>query len=128
MTENKRFKVRSSRVVDDTFIIDDNERKYLFPIVEDKVIHMYCKALNDLDSENKELKDEVYDWKASAEDYLKLGKSLQKENEKLKFEIQNLRAVLENMHGIAKENGVITRLRLNIELEEHINNKWWEER
>jgi len=47
--------------------------------------------LNELNDENKELKDEVFDWKASAEDYLKLGKSLQKENNVLKEEIKTLR-------------------------------------
>ncbi len=46
-------------------------------------------------------------------------------NKELKFEIKNLRAVLMNIYGIAKENGVITRLRLYVEFEEYINNKWW---
>lgn len=42
--------------------------------------------LNTVYEENEQLKSDVYDWKASAEDYLKLGKSLKKENEQLKNE------------------------------------------
>ena len=55
----------------------------------------------------------------------KLLGELNDENKELKFEIQNLRAVLRNIYNIAKENGDISRLRLALEFEEHINNKWW---
>ena len=51
---------------------------------------MVIDLLNELNDENEQLKSDVYDWKVSAEDYLKLGKSLKKENEQLKQENETL--------------------------------------
>lgn len=55
-------------------------------------------------NENKQLKDDVYDWKASAEDYLKIGKSLKKENEQLKIQLQNTSDQRDEFHRGAREN------------------------
>lgn len=44
-------------------------------------IEVFKEENTHLKLENEQLKNDVYDWKASAEDYLKLGKSLKKEIE-----------------------------------------------
>lgn len=61
-----------------------------------------------LEKENKKLKDEVYGWKASAEDYLKLGKSLLKENKELK---DLLKSMADRNNEIWLDNGQIIRLK-----------------
>ena len=48
---------------------------------------LLCYFLNEITEENEQLKSDVYYWKASAEDYLKLGKSLKEENEQLKKQL-----------------------------------------
>jgi len=105
MTE-KRFKAH---------IFDDgvNERYHDGIIDNEKngnIIRNYqyiSMLLNELYDENKELKDEVHDWKASAEDYLKLGKSLQKENKELK---DLLKSMADRNNEIWLDNGQIIRL------------------
>ena len=84
MTEN-RFDY--THYDDGTESIYDRERdEYYFDGDLDEIE----EVLNELNDENKQLKDEIYDWKASAEDYLQLGKVLQKENKELKAELQRI--------------------------------------
>lgn len=61
MIENKRFDIKPSSIVDDCFVIIDNESKYSFPTLENTLNHMFCKALNELNDESKELKKRVED-------------------------------------------------------------------
>ena len=75
--------------------------------------------LNELNDENKELKGEIYDWKASAEDYLKLGKSLQKENKELK---DLLKSMADRNNEIWLYNGQ------KIRLKKVFNGEWINER
>lgn len=73
---------------------------------------LLCNFLNEVTEENEQLKSDVYDWKVSAEDYLKLGKSLKKENEQLKQELHKIKVVNEMLsmdfanseHELWKEN------------------------
>ena len=69
---------------------------------------MTYKETVDLLNENEQLKNEVYDWKASAEDYLKLGQSLKKENEQLKQQIESYKKVIEDCDNLFCKYGVDT--------------------
>ena len=55
---------------------------------------LLCNFLNEVTEENEQLKSDVYDWKVSAEDYLKLGKSLKKENEQLKQQLADVDSLI----------------------------------
>ena len=59
MTENKRFDIKPSSIVDDCFVIIDSESKYAFPTLESTLNYMFCKALNELNDENQKLKDKL---------------------------------------------------------------------
>ena len=66
-----------------------NQKNYVVKIGfgEEDNLQDVCDLLNQLNDENEQLKNEVYDWKVSAEDQLKLGKSLKEENEQLKQQL-----------------------------------------
>ena len=83
MTENKRFTIDDES---DIIEFDWHNNEYIADYMwgDGKSWDRLCNRLNELNDENTRLKDEVYDWKASAEDYLQLGKVLQKENKELK--------------------------------------------
>lgn len=77
--------------------IEDKEYLIVCDVYPKSVADKLCERLNRYENENKkfkveneQLKNEVFDWKASAEDYLKLGKSLKKENEQLKKELSDI--------------------------------------
>ena len=55
MTENKRFNIKPSAIVDDVTVIIDDEKKYSFPILDSTLNYMFCKALNELSEENQSL-------------------------------------------------------------------------
>lgn len=55
-----------------------------YPIPKKETAIELCELLNSL-GDNEQLKNEVFDWKRSAEDYFKIGKSLKGENEQLKL-------------------------------------------
>lgn len=56
MTENKRYNIKPSNIVEDAFYIKDDEREHSFPTVDDKShLIMYEKALNEQDNRIKEL-------------------------------------------------------------------------
>lgn len=78
----------------------------------------YCGLEEQVDillKENEKLKSDVYDWKASAEDYLKLGKSLKKENEQLKSEYKVLHTQYHDLKKFVENNfdEYLTQKKLN---------------
>ena len=59
MTENKRYNIKPSNIVEDAFYIKDDEREHSFPTVDDKShLIMYEKALNEQDERIKQLEKE----------------------------------------------------------------------
>ena len=98
MTENKRFNIKPSAIVDDVTVIIDDESKYSFPVLDKELNYMFCKALNELHEENKKLQErndrqykqlgdlyrliEEKDWRALSDimdDFKKAEEQLQKE-------------------------------------------------
>ena len=60
MTENKRFEIIKSAIIDGARVIKDNENKYTFATTfETATLINYRKALNELNDENKQLKQEL---------------------------------------------------------------------
>lgn len=56
---DKRFLIKASHLVGGYFVIIDTKSKYTFPVAGNITSnYMFFKALNELDSENKVLKDE----------------------------------------------------------------------
>ena len=56
MTENKRYNIKPSKIIEDGFCIQDDEKEHSFPTVDDKShLIMYEKALNEQDNRIKEL-------------------------------------------------------------------------
>ena len=55
MTE-KRFNIKPSVIVDDVTVIIDSEKKYTFPVLDSTLNYMFCKAMNELNDENEQLK------------------------------------------------------------------------
>lgn len=105
MTENKQIEEEFDKEIS-RLVRENYELKSKFSVQLDSL-----KDKNkNLKKENKELKDEVYDWKASAEDYLKLGKSLQKENKELK----ELLYLITGIFSFEKEESVKELLRNEI--------------
>ena len=59
MTENKRYNIKPSKIIEDGFCIQDNEREHSFPTTDDKShLIMYEKALNEQNNRIKELESE----------------------------------------------------------------------
>ena len=59
MTENKRYNIKPSKITEDGFCIQDDEREHSFPTVDDKShLIMYEKALNEQNNRIKELESE----------------------------------------------------------------------
>ena len=99
----KRFEVTFN---DSDFHLKDNETGEELKLVDEKVCYDYiADRWNALHEENQELKSDVYDWKASAEDYLKLGKSLKKENEQLKQSNKDAWNLIQFIYNEIKEDG-----------------------
>lgn len=57
MTE-KRFTIRKSMYIADGYVVVDNEHRYTFSILPKSKAINYCRILNLLNDENKELKQE----------------------------------------------------------------------
>lgn len=56
MTENKRYNIKPSKIIEDGFCIQDDEKEYSFPTIDDKShLIMYEKALNEQDERIREL-------------------------------------------------------------------------
>ena len=62
----KRFEIRPSFTLNDSYVIDDSEKEYTFPALDSTLNYMFCKALNEqddriqkLESENKMLKTTI---------------------------------------------------------------------
>lgn len=60
MTENKRYNIKPSKIIEDGFCIQDDEREHSFPTVDDKShLIMYEKALNEQDERIKQLQIDI---------------------------------------------------------------------
>lgn len=60
MTENKRYNIKPSKIIEDGFCIQDDEREHSFPTVDDKShLIMYEKALNEQDNRIKQLQIDI---------------------------------------------------------------------
>ena len=57
MTE--RFQIKPSTIVDDVTVIIDNKQEYTFPILDKNINYMFCKALNELNDENQQIKTTI---------------------------------------------------------------------
>ena len=79
--KDKRFSIKEGSSVGLSSIYTDNGKVMTQLEVLDVLINQH-KTI-------KDLQDEVFDWKESAEDYLRLGKSLKKENEELKAQLKD---------------------------------------
>ena len=59
MTKNKRYNIKPSKIIENGFCIQDDERKHSFPTTDDKShLIMYEKALNEQNNRIKELEFE----------------------------------------------------------------------
>lgn len=59
MAENKRYNIKPSKIIEDGFCIQDDEREHSFPTTDDKThLIMYEKALNEQNNRIKELESE----------------------------------------------------------------------
>lgn len=59
MTKNKRYNIKPSKIIENGFCIQDDEKEHSFPTVDDKShLIMYEKALNEQNNKIKELKSE----------------------------------------------------------------------
>ena len=56
MTETKRFEIKPSVMDNNKYVIHDGKKEYTFPVLDSTLNYMFCKALNELSEENKELK------------------------------------------------------------------------
>ena len=95
MTENNRFNIKPSAIVDDVTLIIDDEKKYSFPILDSTLNYMFCKALNELAEENKQLQNEIarlqlINNKLKDKDYTNYKEKiqeLQEKNKELKYHL-----------------------------------------
>ena len=67
MTENKRFEIKPSAIYNNRYVIHDSKKEYTFPVLDSTLNYMFCKALNGLAEENKQLKE----YKQSVNDALR---------------------------------------------------------
>lgn len=67
MTENKRFEINPSAMYNNKYVIHDSKKEYAFPVLDSTLNYMFCKALNELNDENEQLKQ----YKQSVNDVLK---------------------------------------------------------
>ena len=56
MSENKRFEIKPSAMYNNKYVIHDGKKEYTFPVLDSTLSYMFCKALNELNDENEELK------------------------------------------------------------------------
>ena len=56
MTESKRFEIKPSAMYNNKYVIHDGEKEYTFPILDSTLNYMFCKSLNELNDENRQLK------------------------------------------------------------------------
>lgn len=58
MTETKRFEIKPSAMYNNKYVIHDSEKEYTFPVLDSTLNYMFCKALNELNDENEQLKSD----------------------------------------------------------------------
>ncbi len=115
MTE-KRFTINNSNIVQDGYFIKDNVGNFSFPTtIDGSDLIMYHKALNKLNDENEQLKQEMGDLGTiHAEEINKIENEfddeilkLEKENEQLKercIQFDFLKAENSHMKSVLEEN------------------------
>lgn len=86
MTENKRFEIKPSAMYNNKYVIHDSEKEYTFPVLDSTLNYMFCKALNELNDENKELHKVI-------EENEKMIQSIYEELTKLRHIKENLRKI-----------------------------------
>ena len=79
----KRFTIKPSIIVDG-FVIIDKEKEYTFPVLENTLNYMFCKALNELYEENQGLQSSNLEYEDA------LGR-LEEINEQLKEQVGELK-------------------------------------
>ena len=101
---DKRFVIKPSAIVTDSFVIIDKEKKYTFPVLDSTLNYMFCKALNELYGENENLKQANSQLAKVNREGVKKVQKLAKENEQLKSENNMLK------HTIGRNEAYIKKL------------------
>ena len=130
MSENKRFKITKSKVVQNAHVIEDGKKQFTFPtfVGDNRGLIGYEKTLNELSEENEQLKQSfdksLLSHTKTCDEYRilsKKNKRLTEENEQLKsvnMEMEdclgrleesniNLRIKLKKIRDYAKEDGEV---------------------
>ena len=89
----KRFVIKPSVIVTDSFVIIDKNKKYTFPVLESTLNYMFNKALNELHEENKTFREALQELKEIGDYQAMTIKEFDDENQKLKEENENLKDV-----------------------------------
>ena len=85
MTENKRFNIRKSEIIDGAYCIFDDIGKYAFtPQMYPKSLISTCKALNELNDENEQLRLDFKEMKGLLHLLEDEKELLEKDNKELK--------------------------------------------
>lgn len=95
MTENKRFKITKSKLVENAHVIEDKEKQFTFPTLvgDDRGLMAYKKALNKLSEENRNLKREN-ELKSDFRNFINEDiVRIKNENEELKKEIKKFKCI-----------------------------------
>ena len=58
MTETKRFEIKPSAMYNNKYVIHDSKKEYTFSVLDSTLNYMFCKALNELNDENEQLRKE----------------------------------------------------------------------
>lgn len=94
MTENKRFEIKPSAIYNNRYVIHDSKKEYTFPVLDSTLNYMFCKALNELAEENKELQfrvnllqEEVNEFYRGARENTNMVGQLKRENKELKLQL-----------------------------------------
>ena len=117
MTENKRFNIKPSAMVDDVTVIIDDEKKYSFPILDSTLNYMFCKALNELNDKNELFKRNIEDYRKLSLQFERRNNELISDNAFLEKENKELKKLLElisSAHSFTKEESVKEILRNEI--------------
>ncbi|MBS7258331.1 MAG: hypothetical protein KIG63_07785 [Methanobrevibacter sp.] len=73
MTE-KRFEIKPSVMYNNKYVIHDSKKEYTFPVLDSTLSYMFCKALNELSEEKKELQFQCNYLQEGASEFLSWSK------------------------------------------------------
>ena len=95
MTENKRFEIKPSAMDNNKYVIHDSKKEYTFPVLDSTLNYMFCKALNELSEEKKELQfqcnylqEEASEFYRGARENANMVGQLKRENRELKLQLE----------------------------------------